>query len=209
MRKPMSLARPKLLLLVTSSAWGGAERYVVRLAAAAAALGAEIPEEAILRGLARVHPVSGRLVAVPGRGGALLLDDSYNANPASTRAALEVLSGHGGERCMVLGDMGELGDEGETLHAEIGARARELGIEHFHAVGPLSAHAVRAFGEGAQHHPDQAALIEALRPMLHAGMTVLVKGSRSARMERVVQALQADTNNNHNNGGAAHAAQSV
>ncbi|MFW5452593.1 UDP-N-acetylmuramoyl-tripeptide--D-alanyl-D-alanine ligase [Thioalkalivibrio sulfidiphilus] len=190
-------------------AFPGRHNALNALAAAAAALGAEIPEEAILRGLARVHPVSGRLVAVPGQGGALLLDDSYNANPASTRAALEVLAGHGGERCMVLGDMGELGEEGAEMHAEIGARARELGIEHFHAVGPLSAHAVRAFGEGAQHHADQAALIEALRPLLHADMTVLVKGSRSQRMERVVQALQAGANNNHNNGGAAHAAQSV
>jgi len=190
-------------------AFPGRHNAMNALAAAAAALAADIPEEAILRGLARVHPVSGRLVVVPGLSGSLLLDDSYNANPASTLAALEVLAGYQGERCLALGDMGELGEDADDLHAEVGHRARALGIEHLYATGPLSRYAVDAFGAGGQHHADREALIEALRPMLGAHLTVLIKGSRSQRMEQVVQALQAGNHNNHNNGGVAHAAQSV
>jgi UDP-N-acetylmuramoyl-tripeptide--D-alanyl-D-alanine ligase len=192
-----------------SLAFAGRHNAMNALAAAAASLAAEIPVDAILGGLARVHPVSGRLTPLPGLNGARLLDDSYNANPASTQAALDVLAACPGERCVVLGDMGELGDEAGALHAQIGRRARELGIERFLATGPLSVQAVQAFGEGGRHFEDCASLIEALRPGLHPDMIVLVKGSRSQRMERVVQALQAGHHhNNHNTGGDAHAAQS-
>lgn len=193
-----------------SLAFPGRHNALNALAAAAAARAADIPVDAVLRGLGRVHPVSGRLTPRPGLGGALLLDDSYNANPASTLAALDVLAGHPGERCLVLGDMGELGGEAADMHAQVGSRARELGIERLLATGPLCAHTVQAFGEGGRHFDDCAALIEAARALLHPAMTVLVKGSRSQRMERVVQALQAGShNNNHNTGGGAHAAQSV
>ncbi|MFN2348717.1 MAG: UDP-N-acetylmuramoyl-tripeptide--D-alanyl-D-alanine ligase, partial [Thioalkalivibrio sp.] len=104
---------------------------------------------------------------------------------------------------------GELGADAADLHAEVGRRARALDIEYLHATGPLSQHAVEAFGAGGQHHADRDALIEVLRPMLGAHLTVLIKGSRSQRMEQVVQALQAGNHNKHNNGGVAHAAQSV
>ncbi|OOG26461.1 UDP-N-acetylmuramoyl-tripeptide--D-alanyl-D-alanine ligase [Thioalkalivibrio denitrificans] len=192
-----------------SLAFPGRHNAMNALAAAAAATAADIPVGAILRGLMRVHPVSGRLTPRPGLDGALLLDDSYNANPASTLAALDVLAASPGERCLVLGDMGELGDEAEQLHAHVGRRARELGIEHLLATGPLTAHAVQAYGEGARHFGECAALIDALRPMLNPSMTVLVKGSRSQRMERVVQALQAGNHHkNHDAGGATHAAES-
>src|SRR5690606_5243859 len=100
-------------------------------------------------------------------------------NPASTLAALDVLAGHPGERCLVLGDMGELGGEAADMHAQVGSRARELGIERLLATGPLCAHTVQAFGEGGRHFDDCAALIEAARALLHPAMTVLVKGSRS------------------------------
>jgi UDP-N-acetylmuramoyl-tripeptide--D-alanyl-D-alanine ligase len=191
-------------------AFAGRHNALNALAAAAGALAAGIPEEAILRGLGRVQPVSGRLTPRPGLAGSLLLDDSYNANPASTLAALEVLAARAGERCLVLGDMGELGGDAHALHAQVGRRARELGIERLFATGLLSIHAAEAFGGAAEHFSDCDALIDALRPLLHPDMTVLVKGSRSQRMERVVQALlHAGHGDNHDTGGGAHAAQSV
>lgn len=187
--------------------FAGRHNAMNALAAAAGALAAGIPEAAILRGLACVRPVSGRLTPRPGLAGSLLLDDSYNANPASTLAALEVLAHRRGERCLVLGDMAELGGDAHALHAQVGRRARELGIERLFATGPLSIHAAEAFGGGAEHFTDCSALIDALRPLLHPEMTVLVKGSRSQRMERVVQALQiAGHGDNHDTGGGAHAA---
>jgi UDP-N-acetylmuramoyl-tripeptide--D-alanyl-D-alanine ligase len=104
-----------------SLAFPGRHNAMNALAAAAAATAADIPHDAILRGLTRVHPVSGRLTPRPAVAGALLLDDSYNANPASTFAALEVLAAYPGERCVALGDMGELGGDAQALHEQVGA----------------------------------------------------------------------------------------
>jgi hypothetical protein len=115
-----------------------------------------------------------------------LIDDTYNANPASMKAALEVLAQAEGKRIFVLGDMGELGQDAAQFHREIGIAARELGIERLLALGTLSAEAVREFGAGAQHFEDVEKLNTALDDKLDAQTTVLIKGSRFMKMERVV-----------------------
>jgi len=159
------------------------------LAAAAAALAAGATIDAVARGLAAFRPVAGRLVAKRAASGALVIDDSYNANPDSVRAAIDVLARASGVRRLALGDMGEVGAEGPAFHREVGAYARERGIERLDATGPLARLAVEAFGEGARWHADVDALAEALAPEAREGVTILVKGSRFMRMERVVAAL--------------------
>ncbi|MEI7035803.1 UDP-N-acetylmuramoyl-tripeptide--D-alanyl-D-alanine ligase [Fulvimonas yonginensis] len=160
------------------------------LAASAIALALEVPLATIVAGLMHVPGVAGRLRSEAMPGGWTLIDDSYNANPGSVGAAIDTLALASGERWLVLGDMAELGPEARELHAGIGARARAAGIERLFAVGPLSAAAAQAFGGAAEHHPDKAALAASLARQLHAGVTCLVKGSRSAGMEQVVAALR-------------------
>ncbi|MFO1494666.1 MAG: UDP-N-acetylmuramoyl-tripeptide--D-alanyl-D-alanine ligase [Lysobacterales bacterium] len=158
------------------------------LAAATLALAVGAPLEAIAAGLASAEAVDGR-----GRrievAGSVVYDDSYNANPGSLAAAIETLALDAAPRWLVLGDMAELGTDAAALHARCGALARERGIERLYAIGPLSAHATAAFGSAAQHFERIEDLIAAVQTDLAPGVTVLVKGSRSARMERVVQAL--------------------
>ncbi|MEP6899111.1 MAG: cyanophycin synthetase, partial [Rhodanobacter sp.] len=115
--------------------------------------------------------------------------DSYNANPGSMAAAIDTLLLADGERWLVLGDMAELGDDARALHADVGARARARGVDRLLAVGPFGTATVEAFGANGEHFPDKPALIAALKARLHAGVTCLVKGSRSAGMEEVVEAL--------------------
>ena len=122
-------------------------------------------------------------------GGATLIDDSYNANPGSLNAAIDTLVAASGENWLVLGDMRELGDDAEALHAEAGRRAKAAGIARLYALGPLSRATVAAFGEGGVHFDDHDALATALRTQLHATVRVLVKGSRGSAMDRVVAAL--------------------
>ena len=119
-----------------------------------------------------------------------MVDDCYNANPDSMRAAIEVLAELPAPRWLVLGDMGEVGSQGPQFHAEAGAHARSRGIERLLALGPLSAHAAQAFGPGAQHFDDKDALLAAVRAALPEAGSVLVKGSRFMKMEQAVQALQ-------------------
>ncbi|BCK88686.1 UDP-N-acetylmuramoyl-tripeptide--D-alanyl-D-alanine ligase [Sideroxyarcus emersonii] len=157
------------------------------LAATAAALALGVPLDTIARALQEFGGVAGRLQRKPARHGATLIDDTYNANPASMHAALEVLAHTGGKRIFVLGDMGELGADAAQFHREIGIAARELGIERLLALGTLSAEAVREFGTGAQHFADIETLQKVLDGELDAQTTVLVKGSRFMKMERVVQ----------------------
>ena len=159
------------------------------LAAAAAAAAAGVRLAAIARGLAGFVPVQGRLQKLAGKGGAIVLDDSYNANPDSVIAAIDVLARAGGRKFLVLGDMGEVGARGAAFHAEIGRHARACQIDRLFLVGELSAHAAAAFGDGAEHYADIDALLAALAPALEAGVTSLIKGSRFMRMERVVHAL--------------------
>ncbi len=160
------------------------------LAAAAAAKLAGADDAAIRAGLAAARPVRGRMDQRQGRGGALLIDDSYNANPAAARAALDFLAGRPGTRIFVLGDMLELGDEAEALHAEVGEYARGR-CDELVGVGTLAAAAVSAFGEGGTSCAGIAAAERTLAARLGPGVTVLVKASRSMGLERLVAALAA------------------
>jgi len=158
------------------------------LAATACALAAGIDIEAIRRGLEAFAPVAGRLQKKAAANGACVIDDTYNANPDSVRAAIDVLAQAPAPRILVLGDMGEVGNEGRQFHQEIGAYARSRGIDHLLALGELTREAVAAFGGG--HHFDSLDdLAAALQPLLTSAATVLVKGSRFMRMERLVQRL--------------------
>ncbi|QNB05588.1 UDP-N-acetylmuramoyl-tripeptide--D-alanyl-D-alanine ligase [Herbaspirillum frisingense] len=168
------------------------------LAAVACALGAGIAVEAVVRGLESFAPVNGRLQRKQAVSGALVIDDTYNANPDSVRAAIDVLAAIGGPRVLVLGDMGEVGDQGPQFHAEIGAYAHSRGIPLLFALGELSRHAVAAFGAQARHFDDIAALNAAVEQAAPQGATVLVKGSRFMKMERVVQHLvNVESNTQH------------
>lgn len=159
------------------------------LAATACALAAGIPLEAAVRGLETFMPVAGRLQRKQAASGALVIDDTYNANPDSVRAAIDVLAQFPARRLLVLGDMGEVGDEGPRFHQEIGAHAAARGIEHLLAHGELMRHAVAACGGNARHFDDIDSLKRDAETLCTAGTTVLVKGSRFMRMERVVNHL--------------------
>ncbi|MCG6932846.1 MAG: UDP-N-acetylmuramoyl-tripeptide--D-alanyl-D-alanine ligase [Gallionella sp.] len=165
----------------------GAHNALNALAATAAATVLNIPLETIAAGLEKFSGVSGRLQRKPALHGASLIDDTYNANPSSMRAAISVLAQATGKRILVLGDMGELGGEAANFHAEIGAEARSAGIEKLYALGELSVNTVREFGSGAQHFAQIEDLLNALEEELDANTTVLVKGSRFMKMERVVE----------------------
>jgi UDP-N-acetylmuramoyl-tripeptide--D-alanyl-D-alanine ligase len=197
-------------------------RHSVRnaLAAASLALGLGASLEAIGAGLAAARPVAGRLVRHRLDNGALLIDDSYNANPGSLNAAIDQLAAEvaalpGDEAWLVLGDMRELGADAHALHAEAGRRAKAAGMARLYALGPLSAATVEAFGEGARHFNSHEALAAALREDLAVlvgtasaassspadktlaayaaptNLQVLVKGSRGSAMDKVVKALLA------------------
>jgi UDP-N-acetylmuramoyl-tripeptide--D-alanyl-D-alanine ligase len=159
------------------------------LAAAAAALAIGIPLAAVVGGLEVFRPVAGRLVALRSVAGATVIDDTYNANPDSVRAAIDVLAAAPPPRWLVLGDMAEVGARGPDFHREVGAHARVAGIDRLLTVGALAAESAAAFGEGAQHFAAVDALAAHVTATAQAGTTVLVKGSRFMRMERVVAAL--------------------
>jgi UDP-N-acetylmuramoyl-tripeptide--D-alanyl-D-alanine ligase len=163
------------------------------LAATACALAAGIPVEAIVRGLEAFAPVNGRLQRKQAVNGATVIDDSYNANPDSVRAAIDVLAQYPSPRILVLGDMGEVGTQGPEFHQEIGAYAQTRGIDTVLATGQLARHMA---GTGARHYEQFDELLAALDQQLgsKSDATVLVKGSRFMKMERVVQHLTATTN---------------
>jgi UDP-N-acetylmuramoyl-tripeptide--D-alanyl-D-alanine ligase len=159
------------------------------LAACAAAHALAIPTSAMRSALAAFAGVPGRLQRRAGADGSVLIDDTYNANPESMKAALRVLAAQPGRRVLVMGDMGELGVQAPTMHAEVGEFARRQGIEALLALGVESRHAAQAFGANARHFAQPAALIAAARAEARAGTTILVKGSRFMQMERVSEAL--------------------
>ena len=161
------------------------------LAAVACAYALNIPSAAIAAGLAAYAGVKGRLQRKRHASGALIIDDTYNANPDSMRAAIAVLAAYPGRTIFVMGDMGELGPEAEAMHASIGEFAKRSGVQVMFALGEMSTAAVRNFGEGARHFASIDELVGALSGGLQPGSTVLVKGSRFMRMERVVEALGA------------------
>lgn len=159
------------------------------LAAAAVALALEVPLAAIARGLAAFGGAKGRLQIKRSPRGLTVIDDSYNANPDSMKAGIDVLAGLPGPRCFVMGDIGELGDAAPELHAEVGAHARARGIEQLFALGEMSGRAVAAFGGAGRGFDSIDELLECLDSQLASGTAVLVKGSRFMRMERVVEHL--------------------
>jgi UDP-N-acetylmuramoyl-tripeptide--D-alanyl-D-alanine ligase len=168
---------------------GGAHNIGNALAAAAAASAAGASLEDIALGLADFRAVSGRLQLKAGTRGAWIIDDSYNANPSSVRAAMEVLRSLTGPTWLVLGDMAELGEVSHDSHAHIGSYARDCGIKRLFAMGALSSRAVETFGAGGEWFADAESLTRRLQAELAPGVTVLIKGSRINRLERVVQAL--------------------
>ncbi len=186
LRTPVGAAEVRLPL-------SGQHNVMNALAAAAAALALGVQADSIAGGLATANAVGGRLQIVAGPGGSRIVDDSYNANPTSMQAALNWLAEQPGRRWMAMGDMGELGADATAWHASVGAWARKAGVQLLLAVGELSAETVDAFGRGAVlcsgHDEAVSRLLQALDEEPASDVTLLVKGSRSMQMERVVQAL--------------------
>jgi UDP-N-acetylmuramoyl-tripeptide--D-alanyl-D-alanine ligase len=175
----------------------GRHNVLNALAAASLARGVGASLQAIAAGLEAARAVAGRLVTHRLANGATLIDDSYNANPGSLHAAIDTLAGLSGDSWLVLGDMRELGVDAVALHAEAGRRAKAAGIARLYTLGPLSAAAAKAFGDGAQHFENHAALADALRPALSGDVRVLVKGSRGSAMDRIVRALLPHAEDTH------------
>jgi len=180
------------------------------LAASACALAAGVPLAAVAQGLIAFEPVKGRSRAwvLPGVGGDItVVDDTYNANPDSVRAAIEVLADLPAPRLLVLGDMGEVGNQGPAFHAEVGAYAAECGLDALYTLGDLSRHASQAFGTGS-HFADMDGLLIMVTAQVGQFKSVVVKGSRFMKMERVVEALlsKGEDHKNKPQKGELHAA---
>jgi UDP-N-acetylmuramoyl-tripeptide--D-alanyl-D-alanine ligase len=162
------------------------------LAAAACAVAVDIPVTSIAEGLTAFRPYTGRLQVKTARSGATVIDDSYNANPDSVRAAIDILASSPAPTALVLGDMGEVGEKGPEFHREVGEYAREKGVSRLLALGEATRDTVAAFGEGGRHFASVEELVAALK-----GETILVKGSRFMKMERVVAALTGTQEGGH------------
>ena len=167
----------------------GAHNVRNALAAASVALAMHVDKQKIALGLGQFGGVKGRQQLKVGLQGALVIDDTYNANPASMKAAIDVLAAHSGHNIMVMGDMGELGDDAAAMHAEIGRYARDAGVKSLLVLGELSKQAATAFGAGAQAFETVESLVEQLSKQMQPEVNVLVKGSRFMRMERVVNLI--------------------
>ena len=166
----------------------GTHNIANALAATAAAQVFGVSLQGIAEGLNTVQPVKGRSVAQMTASGIRVIDDTYNANPTSMCAAVDILAGFSGRTVLVLGDIGELGQWAEEGHSQVGDYAKGK-VDALYAVGPMMAHAVKAFGQNARHFTNQADLIDAVRAEQATNTTILIKGSRSAAMENVVAAL--------------------
>lgn len=167
----------------------GKHNIINALAATAAALAVGIDLAAIKEGLEHIQPAPGRLQLHTLSNGVNIIDDTYNANPFSLQAAVNTLAAFAGKKILVLGDMKELGEEASLLHKTAGEDIRLAGIDYLFTYGELSAMTAQAFGEGAYHFNEQEKLVTALKPFLHNTTTILVKGSRSMHMEKVVAGL--------------------
>ncbi len=168
----------------------GVHNAMNALAAATVALALEIPLADVKAGLEAFEPVAGRLEREAMAAGWTMIADTYNANPGSLRAGLEAALEIEGEHWLVLGDMGELGEQAEALHFQAGAEARRLGVTRLFAYGDLSRHAASAFGDGGSFFSDRDRLVDALRGAIRRGVVLMIKGSRSMRMETVAAALK-------------------
>lgn len=169
----------------------GAHNIANALAASAACLALGVELAAVKAGLEHVEAIAGRLKPLKGKGGISLIDDSYNANPGAVKAAIDTLSGYTVRTCLVLGNMAELGEKSELLHRQIGRYAREKGIRQMLVVGEWAEAVVEEFGESAKSFDDMESLLSGCDQYLDSDV-VLVKGSRSAGMERVVSWLSVD-----------------
>jgi len=176
------------------------------LGAAAACLAAGACLDAVVDGLGAFTGTRGRLQSGPGVNGATVVDDSYNANPDSVRAAIDVLASTPGRKILILGDMGEIGRTSAQVHDEIGGYAKSKGVDALFALGEMSAVAARNFGDGGQHFRTVEALVSAVKKQLDDETVVLVKGSRFMRMERVADALSAVHNDDPSTEGDSHVA---
>lgn len=170
-------------------ALAGRHNVLNALAATAAAVASGVAVDNIRQGLENMQPVAGRLQTRVGLNGARIIDDTYNANPFSLQAALDVLAQCEGKKFLALGDMGELGDDAVVLHARAGQQARDAGVDWLYTIGENARHSVEAFGERARHFDRYEDLVDELRKNLNDDVTLLVKGSRSMHMERVVNVL--------------------
>ena len=166
--------------------FAGAHNVANAAAASACAIAAGVSLDVIARGLAAATPVAGRLNFIKLASGITLIDDTYNANPASTRAAIDVLCGFDGDRLVVLGDLLELGQDEIDQHRAVGVYAHANGVDRLLATGELCKHTVDAFGTGAEWFENKQHIVDALCKEIAADSTVLVKGSRSMKMEVVV-----------------------
>ncbi len=162
------------------------------LAATAAAMGAGMDTAVIAAGLEAMQVVPGRLQLKTGVAGSRIIDDTYNANPASMKAALEVLQDFSGRHYLALGDMGELGEDEKALHTQTGEQARASGVQRLYTLGTLSRAAAIAFGDEAQSFDTHGSMIDRLREDLASDVTLLVKGSRRMQMEKIVNAVTVD-----------------
>jgi UDP-N-acetylmuramyl pentapeptide synthase len=162
------------------------------LAAAACAFAVGINEKTIGEGLSAFRPYTGRLQVKQAKSGATVIDDTYNANPDSVRAAIDVLASCPGPTALVLGDMGEVGTQGEAFHREVGSYALSKKITNLYALGEATRHSVDAFGAGARHFDSVDELVSSIE-----GRSILIKGSRFMKMERVVAALTGAAQGGH------------
>jgi len=174
----------------------GKHNVMNALAAAAVTFSVGVPLKSIVHSLSNFENISGRLTTLRSKVGYRVIDDTYNANPFSMGAAIDVLANFEGDRVLVIGDMGELGSSAKKLHADIGERAKKAGIDYLYATGELSASAIKAFGENGFHFQSKNELIKVLKKNLNNDDVVLVKGSRSAAMEVVVEEILTHHNNN-------------
>ncbi|MEX0617448.1 MAG: UDP-N-acetylmuramoyl-tripeptide--D-alanyl-D-alanine ligase [Pseudohongiellaceae bacterium] len=172
----------------------GGHNIANALAAAALSMEAGANLESVVTGLDGAKPPRGRLNVLRGRGGSILIDDSYNASPSSFRAAIDVLAEFSGYRIVVIGDMGELGPAAEQAHRDVGKYAAKHGIDGVWSVGPLSEQASRVFGPGGEHFATRAELVENCLARMDANTAILIKGSRSAGMDVVVSELKSEDN---------------
>lgn len=161
------------------------------MAAIAACLAVGIKLEAVKKGLENIAPAPGRLLMHTLANGVKIIDDTYNANPFSLKAAVDTLASFNGKKILVLGDMKELGDDAKNIHHQLGKDIRSAGIDYLFTYGDLSANTSQGFGEGAYHFNEQEKLITAVKPLLLNTTTILVKGSRSMKMEKVLAGLMA------------------
>lgn len=167
----------------------GTHNVMNALAAIAAVIAIDIPLQQIVKGLESLAPVNGRLQMKTGLNNSLVIDDTYNANPTSLHAAINVLQNFSGKRFLALGDMGELGEEQDELHIQAGLYAKESGVDSLYSLGKLAEKAAKEFGSNGYCYGKHEDLINALRDELSGDVTLLVKGSRGMHMENIVNAL--------------------